>query len=322
MNRHFRKRISEEDRREILTYHATQKVISLSGIFTGLIMSFILISILEIIPFFDISPYYIHVLLFTLILSLFAGELNLMEYQLKERLNLNFRIPLVYLLFLVSITFINVKLFLNPIKEYLIGTNTALMSTEKIISNNTLIFIIFILTLSFITPIFNFWRMLYMYCLLKIGSIDYELIFDKQHFDMELKFRFLDYKRHGGPLSLILYKINEINEIKEKKGYTFVQRLLRKVINLLRSVMRESDRFGRLPDGLILALLTQTGGADAETAAKRIKSCIESHPFRTNGKPLKLNLIYAIAYCTPDMNNELLLVEKAQNILTTESKKI
>ena len=77
----------------------------------------------------------------------------------------------------------------------------------------------------------------------------------------------VDYgRRHGGPLSLLVFDLDRFHEVNERFGHLVGDQVLRHVANVFRSNVRASDLIGRF-GGEEFAMVLR--GVGAEGAARR-----------------------------------------------------
>lgn len=105
---------------------------------------------------------------------------------------------------------------------------------------------------------------------------------------MEVEFRRSE--RYGFPLCLFLVEIDRLESLQDLYGVESRERIVRSVVDLLRSTTRASDALGCLVDERLLILFPHTRRADAEGVARRLLASVRALEFRGDGRSLRATL--------------------------------
>ncbi|WP_292936813.1 diguanylate cyclase [Noviherbaspirillum sp.] len=104
-------------------------------------------------------------------------------------------------------------------------------------------------------------------------------LLNRQAFDLVFHHARLDAERSGRPLSGILFDIDFLKQINEAHGYQAGDEVLRKVAQLARSTVRESDVLARWGGEEFIVLLKDCALEQAASVAEKLREAIDLHDF-------------------------------------------
>ncbi|TDY04204.1 sensor domain-containing diguanylate cyclase [Thiohalophilus thiocyanatoxydans] len=90
-------------------------------------------------------------------------------------------------------------------------------------------------------------------------------------------------KRHGNPLSLIMYDLDHFKRINDSFGHSVGDDILRAVSEIARVTVRKTDLVGRWGGEEFMVLLPQTPLEDAALLAERFQKALDDHDFPSVG---------------------------------------
>jgi diguanylate cyclase (GGDEF)-like protein len=86
-------------------------------------------------------------------------------------------------------------------------------------------------------------------------------------------------ERHKRPLSILVIKIDQFQNIIIRHGYSFTDEILKTTAGAVRAKLRQSDLFGRFQNDSFLILLPETAKDGAKLVAARVQSTISQLVF-------------------------------------------
>lgn len=81
--------------------------------------------------------------------------------------------------------------------------------------------------------------------------------------------------RHGFPISLILFDVDQLSALNKQHGYGVGDRILERLGILIRTYFRQHDWVARHSEDSIAVLLTNTDGEHANELAERVRATVE-----------------------------------------------
>lgn len=99
--------------------------------------------------------------------------------------------------------------------------------------------------------------------------------------------------RYSTPLSIVMIDIDYFKKFNDTYGHQTGDDVLRKVAELVRATLRQTDTAGRYGGEEFMLVLPQTNHAGAMQMAERLRSLIESTPFTTEN--LKVTISAGVA---------------------------
>jgi diguanylate cyclase (GGDEF)-like protein/PAS domain S-box-containing protein len=98
--------------------------------------------------------------------------------------------------------------------------------------------------------------------------------------------------RYGTTFSLVMFDLDHFKAVNDRYGHDIGDHALQTVARLVSGQLRTSDALGRWGGEEFLILLPETGSAEANTLAERIRRTVAEHDF---GEPDNLSLSLGIA---------------------------
>lgn len=131
-------------------------------------------------------------------------------------------------------------------------------------------------------------------------------LYNRAHIDSQLVQMVSEAGRYQRCLSVILFDIDNFKQINDSHGHAFGDEVLRRVAQIFREVLRDSDIPARYGGEEFLIILPETDLKQAFTVADRIRTIIESLPWESD---VRVTISGGVA----ELNDELYmdLVEKA-----------
>ncbi|MBN1207172.1 MAG: diguanylate cyclase [Myxococcaceae bacterium] len=99
---------------------------------------------------------------------------------------------------------------------------------------------------------------------------------NRRYFEERLSEEFARARRYRSPLSLVMLDIDYFKRINDTFGHPFGDEVLRAVSQVARARLREVDLLARYGGEELIALLPETGPADALRACERVREAIEA----------------------------------------------
>jgi diguanylate cyclase (GGDEF)-like protein len=99
---------------------------------------------------------------------------------------------------------------------------------------------------------------------------------NRRYFEERLGEEFARARRYRSPLSLVMLDIDYFKRINDTFGHPFGDEVLRAVSQVTRARLREVDLLARYGGEELIALLPETGPADALRACERVREAIEA----------------------------------------------
>jgi diguanylate cyclase (GGDEF)-like protein len=109
--------------------------------------------------------------------------------------------------------------------------------------------------------------------------------------DSRLQYEVTRHRRNGRPLSLVVLDLDGFKQVNDTLGHPVGDQLLRQVAEVLRAAVREQDTVVRQGGDEFCVIAPETGRAEAEALAGRIK--VGLHALVANGEPLSASTGHA-----------------------------
>lgn len=92
------------------------------------------------------------------------------------------------------------------------------------------------------------------------------------------------FKRHGQPLSMLLFDIDDFKTINDTHGHNVGDEALKSLTRLVAAQLREIDYFVRWGGDEFIIVAPDTGIDKAAALAERARKVVEAHTFQTAGR--------------------------------------
>lgn len=140
-------------------------------------------------------------------------------------------------------------------------------------------------------------------------------LYNHRHFMKLAETEWNRYRRHGRPLSLLMFDIDFFKSFNDRFGHEVGDQVLFHVAALSREERRETDIVARIGGEEFAILLPETGIDDAGVAAERLRKQIEESDMQCDGQNLTITVSIGIAEAQPDMRDVGDLLKNADQAL-------
>ena len=120
--------------------------------------------------------------------------------------------------------------------------------------------------------------------------------------------------RYERDLSVLFLDIDHFKAINDSVGHASGDRVLAEFASVLKSGLRPNDTLGRWGGEEFLAILPETGGAEAGQAAERARAQVETHNFMLTDRN-ELTCSIGVASFSADAGDSAMLVELADRAM-------
>jgi diguanylate cyclase (GGDEF)-like protein len=107
--------------------------------------------------------------------------------------------------------------------------------------------------------------------------------------------RFSHARRHGGPLSVLMLRVDTYGEIVEKAGKGVADQLLGKIAKLVMATLRAEDSMGRTAEATFTVIFAGTSSQQAIAFARRVQDQIEKAQITYRDQALKMRASFGLA---------------------------
>ena len=130
-------------------------------------------------------------------------------------------------------------------------------------------------------------------------------VFTPQFLLTEGRKHFSAAKRHGGPLSVVILRIDSYGEIEQAVGRDVAGKLLARIAGLLSSTLRTEDSVGRTAENAFTVISASAGPAEALTFARRMRDQLQAAPVKYQSHTLNIRASIGIASLGHDTANSV-----------------
>jgi two-component system, cell cycle response regulator len=130
-------------------------------------------------------------------------------------------------------------------------------------------------------------------------------VFTPQFLLTEGRKHFSHAKRHGGPLSVVILRIDTYGEIEHAVGKDVAGKLLARIAGLLTSTLRTEDSVGRTAENAFTVISMSSGPAEALTFARRMRDQLQAAPVKYQTHTLAIRASLGIASLGHDTANSI-----------------
>jgi diguanylate cyclase (GGDEF)-like protein len=107
-------------------------------------------------------------------------------------------------------------------------------------------------------------------------------------------------RRHGRPLSLVLFDLDHFKLVNDSFGHLSGDEVLREVAKLVRNQVRREDCFARYGGEEFAVVLTETNLEAAHEFAERLRGRVEAHEFKAGSESIPVTISVGIAAMDKD----------------------
>jgi len=140
-------------------------------------------------------------------------------------------------------------------------------------------------------------------------------IYNKKYFMDQLSAEVAYAKRHGSPLSLVLFDLDHFKRVNDTFGHVAGDAVLIDTAKVVQAMLRAEDVFARYGGEEFVILLRGTPLADAGVLAERLRASIDDHDFTSDGKRLPVSTSVGVAQYESDTTDAIALVAAADSAL-------
>jgi diguanylate cyclase (GGDEF)-like protein len=120
-------------------------------------------------------------------------------------------------------------------------------------------------------------------------------LFNRRELNSRLHAEWGRFKRHGHPLSMIMFDIDFFKRVNDDHGHECGDRVLQMLGELVRRQQRRQDIACRFGGEEFVVLLPETGLDAAFTVAESLRSRVAKHPFRCGRSRLAVRISLGVA---------------------------
>jgi diguanylate cyclase (GGDEF)-like protein len=305
--------ITKDEKHEVLSLHASGSMVILCGVLSGLTISFLIVLPFTLIIYAFLekeilfSSRLIYYFIWFAIFGGIAGWLLKKEYKFLRQEFEESKVSWVWILSLLFLFIILPELPINDSDEPFEIVYRALL--YKIVGS-----IVLAIWLKFLWSIFD------RFYLSILTRIDWRLIIDERKLCEHLRLKFAEVERYLAPLSLMAVGIDEWDSIVSQFGQKGINKLEKEMINILKTSVRQADIFGRINNGRIIIVLTNTAGAGAKVCAERVQNALQPQDFRLGKTVTKLTISVGIISYSKDITSPEEMMKKAVAALGNAGK--
>ncbi len=126
-------------------------------------------------------------------------------------------------------------------------------------------------------------------------------IFNKRYLQHTLGNEIFEAEQRSSKVSIFLFDVDNFKSYNDLNGHVAGDEFLRSLAQLVPTLIRDDDVFGRFGGEEFLVILPETGGEQALVAAEKIRSAIAGHDFpHAASQPLGIASISGGVACYPD----------------------
>ena len=145
-------------------------------------------------------------------------------------------------------------------------------------------------------------------------------LYNKKYFLDQLDAEISYSKRHGTPLSLLIFDLDHFKSVNDTYGHVVGDLVLTGVAGLVQAKLRNEDVFARYGGEEFVIILRGIMLDDAGVLAERLRGAIEAHEFVSGGQRVGVTASVGVAALAEDAKEPLALVEAADSALYAAKK--
>lgn len=140
-------------------------------------------------------------------------------------------------------------------------------------------------------------------------------LYNVRHFYTQLDNEIALAQRHGTPLSLLLFDIDDFKHFNDAWGHVEGDKVLAAMGEVLRLTMRKTDNAFRYGGEEFTVILSSTSGQNAQIVAEKLRSSFHEHPFPIpGGQVVHLSISIGVAQLRPQDNLQSFLQRADRNM--------
>ncbi|SDA47278.1 PAS domain S-box-containing protein/diguanylate cyclase (GGDEF) domain-containing protein [Pseudomonas sp. NFACC15-1] len=145
-------------------------------------------------------------------------------------------------------------------------------------------------------------------------------LYNRGHWESNLKAAFARYQRYGHALSLVMLDIDHFKRVNDTYGHQAGDKVIEHVARLLHEHVRESDVAGRYGGEEFGVVLSDTDKAGAQIFAERLRKAIEALEVQFNDQTIRFTVSLGVADLSQPSNDHAELIARADQALYTSKK--
>jgi diguanylate cyclase (GGDEF)-like protein len=139
--------------------------------------------------------------------------------------------------------------------------------------------------------------------------------YNKKYFLQQLALEFSYARRHGTPLTLIIFDLDHFKNVNDTYGHVAGDHVLIELANLTHRMLRAEDVFARYGGEEFVIILRGIPLHGAGTLAERLRASVESSSFVFEGQRMPVTISIGVAAFNPELAEAVSLVEAADAAL-------
>jgi diguanylate cyclase (GGDEF)-like protein len=120
-------------------------------------------------------------------------------------------------------------------------------------------------------------------------------LWNRRHFDDELKRTLDQTDRFGGSCALVLVDVDHFKNVNDTYGHAAGDKVLKAIAQVMRDAVRTTDICARIGGEELCVILPQTGLEGALEKAQRLRASIEAMPIRWKDRQIMVTSSFGVA---------------------------
>ncbi|MGD8861868.1 MAG: GGDEF domain-containing protein [Myxococcales bacterium] len=141
-------------------------------------------------------------------------------------------------------------------------------------------------------------------------------VYNKRYFVERLHSEFAFARRHGVPLSLIIFDIDHFKQVNDTHGHLAGDYVLAELAKVVSPAIRSEDTFARYGGEEFVIMSRSTDPPSAAVVSERVRAAVEAHDFVYEGVPIPVTISAGLAATPhPEVQSPEDLVARADRAL-------
>jgi diguanylate cyclase (GGDEF)-like protein len=141
-------------------------------------------------------------------------------------------------------------------------------------------------------------------------------VYNKRYFLERLHSEFAFARRHGVPLSLIIFDIDHFKQVNDTHGHLAGDYVLAELAKVVSPAIRSEDTFARYGGEEFVIMSRSTDPPSAAVVSERVREAVEAHDFVYEGVPIPVTISAGLAATPhPEVQSPEDLVARADRAL-------
>jgi diguanylate cyclase (GGDEF)-like protein len=120
-------------------------------------------------------------------------------------------------------------------------------------------------------------------------------LWNRRHFDDELRRTLDQTDRFGGSCALVLADVDHFKSVNDTYGHPAGDKVLKAIAQVMREAVRTTDISARIGGEELCVILQQTGMEGAVELAERLRTNIEAMPIRWQDRDIRVTASFGVA---------------------------